>query len=66
MNVDAEKALRELLVLGTTLNMYESEVIYSVNWELLERIALCADATTRMIAQFKETHRQAEKPVAPA
>jgi len=66
LNVDAEKALRELLVLGTTLNMYESGVIYPVNWELLDRIAQCAGAMTALIAQFKETHRQAEKPVAAA
>lgn len=63
LHIDAEKALRELMVLGTTLNMFECALIYPVNWELLDRLTRVAEAIIPRIEQFKADHRQAEKPV---
>ena len=63
LHIDAEKALRELMVLGTTLNLFECAVIYPVNWELLDRLTQVAEAIIPRIEQFKADHRQAEKPV---
>ena len=63
LNIDAEKALRELMVLGTTLNMFEAAVIYTVNQELLERIKLSANAVVPLIEEFQHNHRRQEKPV---
>ena len=42
LHIDAEKALRELMVLGTTLNLFECAVIYPVNGELLDRLTQVA------------------------
>ncbi|MBM4199686.1 MAG: DUF3102 domain-containing protein [Gammaproteobacteria bacterium] len=66
LHLDTEKALRELMVLGTTLNLFECEVIYTINWEQLDRLTQVAEAIVPLIQQFKATHRQAEKPVAQA
>ena len=37
LNIDAEKVLREIVLFGTTLNLYESEEIFPINWGLLEQ-----------------------------
>jgi len=66
LHLDTEKALRELMVLGTTLNLFECEVIYTINWEQLDRLTQVTEASVPLIQQFKATHRQAEKPVAQA
>jgi hypothetical protein len=65
LHIDAEKALRELMVLGATLNLFECPAIYSVNWELLDRLVQVTEAIVPRILDFKADHRLAEKPVPP-
>ena len=63
LHIDAEKALRELMVLGTTINMFEAPVIYDVNQVLLERLKQCAEAVVPLIEQFQQNHGRQEKAV---
>ena len=63
LHIDAEKALRELMVLGTTINMFEAPVIYDVNQTLLERLKQCAEAVVPLIEQFQQNHGRQEKAV---
>jgi hypothetical protein len=63
LNIDAEKVLREIVLFGTTLNLYESEEIFPVNWHLLEQIIVGAESLAARVAQFRASHRLSEKPV---
>ena len=63
LHIDAEKALRELMVLGTTINMFEAPVIYDVNQALLDRLKQCAEAVVPLIEQFQQNHGRQEKAV---
>lgn len=63
LHIDAEKALRELMVLGTTINMFEAPVIYDVNQVLLDRLKQCAEAVVPLIEQFQQNHGRQEKTV---
>ena len=66
LHIDAEKALRELMVLGTTINMFEAPSIYDVNQTLLERLKQCAAAVIPLIEQFQKNHGHEERTVNPA
>ncbi len=66
LHIDAEKALRELMVLGTTINMFEAPSIYDVNQTLLERLKQCAAAVIPLIEQFQQKHGHEERTVNPA
>jgi len=63
LHLDTEKALRELMVLGTTLNVFECDVIYTINWEQLGRLRQVAEAIIPRIDEFLADHRREEKPV---
>ena len=65
LNLDAEKALREIVLFGTTLNLYECEEIFPVNWGLLDQIVLGAESLAALIRDFKAARRLTEKPVSP-
>lgn len=63
LSIDAEKVLREIVLFGTTLNLYESEEIFPVNWQLLEQIIVGAESLAARVAQFRASHRLSEKPI---
>ena len=63
LNIDAEKVLREIVLFGTTLNLYESEEIFPVNWHLLEQIVLGGQSLAALTEQFKQSHRLSERVV---
>jgi predicted nucleic acid-binding Zn-ribbon protein len=63
LNLDAEKVLREIVLFGTTLNLYECEEIFAVNWGLLDQIVLGAESLAALIGDFKAARRLTEKPV---
>ena len=63
LNIDAEKVLREIVLFGTTLNLYESEEIFPVNWNLLEQIVLGAESLAALVDQFKQSRRLSERVV---
>jgi hypothetical protein len=66
LHIDAEKALRELMVLGTTINLFEAPSIYDVNQTLLERLKQCAADVIPLIEQFQKKHGHEERTVNPA
>lgn len=57
LNMDAEKVLREIVLFGTTLNLYESDEIFPVNWNLLDQIVLGAQSLAALTEQFKQSRR---------
>ena len=63
LNMDAEKVLREIVLFGTTLNLYESEEIFRVNWNLLDQIVLGAQSLAALTEQFKQNRRLSERVV---
>ena len=63
LNMDAEKVLREIVLFGTTLNLYECEGIFAVNWGLLDQIVLGAESLAALIRDFKAARRLTEKTV---
>lgn len=65
LNIDAEKVLREIVLFGTTLNLYESDEIFPVNWHLLEQIIVGAESLAALAADFRARRRLSEKPVPP-
>jgi len=63
LNMDAEKVLREIVLFGTTLNLYESDEIFPVNWSLLDQIVLGAQSLATLTEQFKQNRRLSEREV---
>ena len=63
LNMDAEKVLREIVLFGTTLNLYESDEIFPVNWNLLDQIVLGAQSLTALTEQFKQNRHLSERVV---
>jgi acetoin utilization deacetylase AcuC-like enzyme len=63
LNVDAEKALRSLMVFAQSLQQFNSDTVYPINLQLLDQLQLAANGLVELIHHFMATHRQAEKPV---
>jgi hypothetical protein len=60
LNIDAEKVLREIVLFGTTLNLYESDEIFPVNWHLLEQIIVGAESLAALAANLRARRRLSE------
>ena len=63
LNLDADRALRALMIFAESLQRFDSENVYPINWEMLDRIVVAAAALVELIRDFKANHRQAEKPL---
>jgi len=63
LNVDAEKALRSLMVFAQSLQQFNSDMVYPINLQLLDQIQLAANGLVELIHHFMATHRQVEKPI---
>jgi hypothetical protein len=63
LNVDAEKALRSLMVFAQSLQQLNSDTVYPINLQLLDQLQLAAHGLVELSHHFMATHRQAEKSI---
>jgi hypothetical protein len=63
LNLDAERTLRAILVFIESLQHFNSDTVYPINWQTLDQIQLAAAGLVALIQDFMAIHRLAEKPV---